>query len=345
MELDRSQWPAFHDFLFLDDHKFSTKEQSLWSYRSKFFILVDYFQQQKLPFNKQNFIQFIKEKKATVNPRSGKLYAPSYLNKFITTAKLIDSWLKFNELKEYSYFPDRGNRPKRKVIRADVAKKLAEVKIDYKKFKNYINQRQEALIKLMHTTGPRIDEALSLEWDDIDTDPYHVTYRDTKNGEDRSHPITEKMYQMLMDLPRRSKQYVFASARTGNKMRGREINDDLKARAAALGLEITIHNHLFRHSYITTMLECGAELSDVSALAGHKDPKSTMRYKNSLLTYFASIIYLHPLNQEGMDLEEIGQKLLELAYRFISKDKFKARIADHEENSLCLMLKKHITSQ
>lgn len=340
MELDHSMWSALHDYLFIDDNKFSTKEGNQWSYSSRFKLLVNWFTSHKLPFNRKNFVLFLKEMQDSISPKTGKPYTPSYLNKFITMAKLLDKMLAINEMDKFSYFNEKANKPKRKIISADLAKRLAELNFEYKRFKEYINQRQETLIKLMHTTGPRIDEALSLEWRDIGTDPWHVTYRDTKNGEDRSVPISEKTYNLLINLPKRSSTYVFASARTANKLRGKQINDDLKQRMKALELDVEVHNHLFRHSFITTMRQAGADVADIAFLAGHKDPKSTMRYINSMLDYYATIIYIHPLNQEDIDLEVIGQKMLSMAMRLINKELFKGRVADHEPNSICVMVKK-----
>lgn len=343
MEIDQSMWSALHDYLFVDDNKFSTKEHSLWTYKSRFNIFCNWFHAHNLPFNRQNFVSFLKEMRSATNPHTNQPYKVAYLNKFIALAKHLDKMLEINEMEDFTYYPEKGNRPKRRIIRALEAKALAEEEIDYKKFKKYINQRQKALIYFLHTTGARIDEALSLEWSDIYTEPFHVYFRDTKNGEDRAVPIGEKVYNLLMNLPRISQKYVFVAPRTANKLRGHEINEDLKRRIVAIGLkDVHIHNHLFRHSFITIMLESGAELSDVSYLAGHKDPKSTMRYKNSLLDYYATVIYIHPLLQEDVDLEAIGERMLKIAMKFINNDKFKARLADHEADTVCLQFKKKI---
>jgi integrase-like protein len=41
------------------------------------------------------------------------------------------------------------------------------------------------------------------------------------------------------------------------------------------------HPHMLRHTYVTTMLDAGADLRDVQIAARHADPRTTMRYDNS----------------------------------------------------------------
>jgi integrase/recombinase XerD len=38
-----------------------------------------------------------------------------------------------------------------------------------------------------------------------------------------------------------------------------------------------MHPHMLRHTFVTTMLDAGVDLRDVQ-IAGHADPRTTMRY-------------------------------------------------------------------
>jgi integrase/recombinase XerD len=52
--------------------------------------------------------------------------------------------------------------------------------------------------------------------------------------------------------------------------------------AEAAGIQIArAHPHMLRHTYVTTMLDAGADLRDVQIAARHADPRTTMRYDNS----------------------------------------------------------------
>jgi integrase/recombinase XerD len=53
----------------------------------------------------------------------------------------------------------------------------------------------------------------------------------------------------------------------------------LRHLAEAAGIQITrAHPHMLRHTYVTTMLDAGADLRDVQIAARHADPRTTMRY-------------------------------------------------------------------
>jgi integrase/recombinase XerD len=49
--------------------------------------------------------------------------------------------------------------------------------------------------------------------------------------------------------------------------------------AEAAGIQVArAHPHMLRHTYVTTMLDAGADLRDVQIAARHADPRTTMRY-------------------------------------------------------------------
>ena len=49
--------------------------------------------------------------------------------------------------------------------------------------------------------------------------------------------------------------------------------------AQAAGIQVTRgHPHMLRHTYVTTMLDAGADLRGVQIAARHADPRTTMRY-------------------------------------------------------------------
>ena len=49
--------------------------------------------------------------------------------------------------------------------------------------------------------------------------------------------------------------------------------------AEAAGIQTArAHPHMLRHTYVTTMLDAGADLRDVQIAARHADPRTTMRY-------------------------------------------------------------------
>lgn len=254
----------------------------------------------------------------------GQDHAPSYLNNMIKMAKHLDKFLRLNELQDYSYFRETYT-PTKEVLTPEEIKNLAEIEMKYK-FPQFMNHRQKALIYLLGTTGCRIGEVIDLKWDDLFTD--HVIFRDTKNGDSRVVPISSELYQLLSELPRKRVE-VFASYR-GSKLASPQINSDLQKRAKTAGISKHIYNHLLRHSFITTMLEQGVDSLDVAVIVGHKDPKNTMRYKNSLLSHYKTIIQFHPLLKKTMTFEQASLRLRDLVYKTINTET--CRLSVREEN-------------
>ncbi|MCL5797430.1 MAG: site-specific integrase [Patescibacteria group bacterium] len=232
-----------------------------------------------------------------------KKYAPAYMNKMITIAKHIDTFYKISELQDYSYFFEKKSATYNILTPSEI-EKLAEKKLSYKKYNFYINKRQKALILLMGTTGCRIGEALNLKFTDIHISPPYVVFRETKNGEDRTVPISQSLSDLLLGLPRKN-EFVFPSGR-GGKLGLQQVNLDIKKRAIKCGIKKRVWNHLFRHSYITTMLENYIDLLHVAHLVGHKDLRNT---SNSSVNFYTDIIHSHPLLKGEISWEQLSRRI------------------------------------
>ena len=64
----------------------------------------------------------------------------------------------------------------------------------------------------------------------------------------------------------------------GGRMDRHAATRRLRHLAETAGIQITrAHPHMLRHTYITTMLDAGADLRDVQIAARHADPRTTMR--------------------------------------------------------------------
>src|SRR4029079_2487154 len=65
----------------------------------------------------------------------------------------------------------------------------------------------------------------------------------------------------------------------GTRMDRHAATRRLHRLAEAAGIQIArAHPHMLRHTYITTMLDAGADLREVQIAARHADPRTTMRY-------------------------------------------------------------------
>lgn len=322
MMLDKSLWQKLQVFLFID-RKLSDKPSSRMALQSRFNKLCSFFEDKD--FNRENFNVFLGELKS-------KGYALAYVNKFISLGKHLDKFFKLGQLQDFTYF--RESRIfRRDILTPEEIKRMAEIDIKYRSHSDYINTRQRTLILLLGTTGARIGEILGLKWDEIFFDPPFMRLFDTKNGDCRDVPIGREIYQMIQKFPKKNEK-IFSSWR-GGALELQEVNLDLKRRALTCGIASDraekITCHLFRHSFITTMLELGVDWLDLSVIIGHRDPKSTLRYKHNLLGHYVDVSRTHPLLKGEITLEDTIKKAKSNLDKIIDTARFPMTIEDNSE--------------
>lgn len=71
--------------------------------------------------------------------------------------------------------------------------------------------------------------------------------------------------------------YVFISI-SGTRLAARTVNGIVKDAVKLAGFRQEVWPHVFRHTRITELLENGMSLPDTAVMAGHTDPRTTMRY-------------------------------------------------------------------
>lgn len=325
MEINPILWSALSNYLFYDK-KLSKNKGSFYAIKSRFNFLCRGFANR--PFNRQNFTQFIKEMH-----EAG--YAPSHINNLIKIGKHVDKCFGANEIQDFSYFQEVSSPVS--VLSTEEIEALANVYVDYAKNADEINERQRLLILFLATTGCRIGEALQLKTRDLINNPPHVIFRETKNGTNRAVPIDSSLYQELVRISV-GKDLVFVSYR-GLSMHEPQINLDLKRRSSILGITKPVYCHVFRHSYITTMLEQGVDALDVAVIVGHRDPKTTLRYKHSLLSHYAEIITIHPLLKRHMTLGILFKKVKDVISRMVDASVFSV-ITEEASNELKIIIRR-----
>lgn len=319
MRIGLTDWPTFQQFLIIE-RGFSAKPKGLAIVGRRFRRLAVWFGDKD--FTRAGVVEFL-----------GKLHEQglknSYLNNFVKDAKLIDRFLGTNELRDFRFLREEPSIPK-DLLSVNEIKTLADAKVPYRTGPGIINQRQRVLILLLGTTGCRIDEALSLKPSDIHDAPAHVTFRNTKNGDDRSVPISPEIHNLLLRLPHKGDTVFSLTAQS--------VNSDLKVRAKFCAIRKRVYCHLFRHSYITEMLNQGVEWFTLSKIVGHRDPKTTMGYYNQSIAEATKIIMQHPLLRPSLSFEQQAE-MLKTEVRKIFNDKTARLTIQEEEGKLILKIK------
>jgi integrase/recombinase XerD len=142
------------------------------------------------------------------------------------------------------------------------------------------NQRDFALVAMLGLLGLRIFEATSGDIADLGEEHGHRVLRVCGKG--------TKI--VLVPLPPAVGRAIDRAA--GSRANGPILLNSRGARmdwyaatrrlqhlAEAAGIQVArAHPHMLRHTYVTTMLDAGADLRDVPIATRHADPRTTMRY-------------------------------------------------------------------
>lgn len=214
-----------------------------------------------------------------------------------------EGYLRSNPLAGYEI--PKAKTPPRYVPSAEEVGKLLQAVADcwdvretpscrfvYEKARRFYLRRDLALITGLIATGARISEMLGLRLEDWRMDrgeQGEVTFRETKNGEDRTLPVSplwrEAVEEYLLSRPRCANPHLFVNADGGSyDVKGNPRPIPLTtwdkawmrymARAGLSGWS----RHNLRHYAGTFMAVDGKDLVTANAMLGHKDFKTTKIY-------------------------------------------------------------------
>ena len=122
----------------------------------------------------------------------------------------------------------------------------------------------EPMVAFSIETAIRQGELLKIKYDDINWNKRLLTLYDTKNGEDRTIPLSEKAFLILSSLPRRIDRRMFPLTRDVLKCHFRWALKKAK-------IEGFRWHDLRRHA-CSLMFEKGLDVPSVQAISGHKNP-------------------------------------------------------------------------
>ena len=145
----------------------------------------------------------------------------------------------------------------------------------------FTDVRLRALCELILGTGVRIGEALRLDRRPFDQDATEMDIIG-KGGKQRTIFFSERCrYWVKTYLQARADSHPALFITTGGDPR-RWSRDDISKFFIALqrrsGIKKKLTPHILRHTYCTTLLNNGVDISFIKELAGHEDIQTTARY-------------------------------------------------------------------
>jgi integrase len=152
-----------------------------------------------------------------------------------------------------------------------------------------VNPYLYTIVVLALSTGARRGELLSLHWGDVDLKRGMLTFRETKNGERRSVPLTGYALEVLTQhakIRRLNTTLVFPNSTGTQPMCIRRAWGNAVARAGIKDFRF----HDLRHTFASHLAMQGASLLDIATILGHKTLQMVQRYAHLSQAHTAGIV-------------------------------------------------------
>ncbi len=169
--------------------------------------------------------------------------------------------------------------------------------------------RDRALLELLYSTGMRVSELVSRDFNDLDFTE-EVLRVSGKGKKERLVPVGRQALEAVSSwLPSRlgliaasvkrgkepARDAMFLSGR-GTRLTSRSVERIVKQYGERAGILQVVTPHALRHSFATHLLEMGADLRAVQELLGHVSLSTTQRYTHLTLDHLSDVYdKSHPL--------------------------------------------------
>jgi integrase/recombinase XerD len=133
------------------------------------------------------------------------------------------------------------------------------------------------LIEVAVETGMRLEELLSLKWEQVDLERREVRLVLTKSKRPRIVPLSDRAVAVLVAGRRdhRASTYVFINSATGERYR--TIKRAFRTACRRARLE-DVRFHDLRHTFASWAVQSGVDLYPLSRILGHSTIQMTIRY-------------------------------------------------------------------
>jgi integrase len=209
--------------------------------------------------------------------KAGRIHSPANVNRYFSLisavfrSAVLWGWIRENPMRDITKIPETPGRT-RFLSREECRDLLDACK----------KSRQPLLyeiVLLTLSTGGRRGEIMSLMWEDVDFENRFITFRQTKNGEDRNVPLSSEMFALL-EARRKPKGKLYPSNGSRYPSRDKQyfcVRHAFSTVCKKVGLE-NFRFHDLRHTAASYLAMSGASLLDIAEILGHKSLSMTRRY-------------------------------------------------------------------
>ena len=144
---------------------------------------------------------------------------------------------------------------------------------------NFYDVRLRALFEILLDTGLRISEVLSLNKSDIDWESKEAEVMNAKTKEREKVYFTDRsLYWLKRYLDARNDNWEpLFTGTVGKKLTPCSARNYLREFRKKLTLNKQLKHQLLRKTFVTMLIQKGADIKTVQYLARHKSPRTTLR--------------------------------------------------------------------
>jgi integrase/recombinase XerD len=158
------------------------------------------------------------------------------------------------------------------------------------------------VLTTIYATGLRVEEALHLSVDDIDSRQMAILVNRGKGNKQRLVPLSRALLTELRDWwqVHRNPRWLFPGNKPERPLGASCVQRACKTASARAGLRRGATPHTLRHTFATELLEAGVNLLIIQKLLGHASLSATLVYthvRRDHLRSVAEIQGLLPLDQ------------------------------------------------
>ena len=237
-------------------------------------------------YNVSKFLEFISKSRLNLDKESVRSYL-LILNLSVNSMRLKYSSISFffrEVLKKPYTFEEVPIKKKEKQLPKVLSKE---------KIRNLIgateNIKHKLIVKLLYSSGLRLNELLNLKRNEIDFDRNLIYVKNGKGNKDR---ITLISPDLKLDLLKYYSNYSFKTEYILEGRKGKLTKKSVQKVLDNLGKKINLKvtPHMMRHSFATHLLEQGTDIRIIQKLLGHSNLNTTEIYTKVSNRDFSKII-------------------------------------------------------
>ena len=235
------------------------------------------------------------EKEPSVKPKNGRTTrTPATVNRYLAALSIVFTyacndydWLDTNPMRKVR--KNKENIRLERFLMPNEIEKLLQACFGFELRTENYNYETYLFILIALSTGARYSEIHTLRWENVDFIHRQFYFLNTKNGESRGVPMSDKVYQELIRFQkvRNIQSDYLWTTKNGKKLIDMHVRF-YKALEHSKIKKCRFHD--LRHTVASHIAMNGGSLLDIASVTGHKTMQMVKRYSHLTQKHTAALL-------------------------------------------------------